>query len=134
LIVAVDAVSRSCEFLSHIMRKILFCHRGPGGFIFTHAPTVALIIPENAGHIAPSGATVSAQGRLIKGGPSHRERAGGEGRCAPCAHAVAPKGLCVPARGTGDPHPNPLPEGEGTTRKRDGDLCYTVGHRSPRGL
>src|SRR5262249_20545027 len=43
---------------------------------------------------------------------SPRERAGGEGRCAPCAHTVAPKGL----RGSWDkaPHPNPLPEGEGT--------------------
>src|SRR5262249_25776508 len=36
----------------------------------------------------------------------------GEGRCAPCAHTVAPKGTS----GSWDkaPHPNPLPEGEGT--------------------
>jgi hypothetical protein len=45
--VADDAVSLSCEFLSHIMRKILFCHRDLAGFIFTHAPTVALIITES---------------------------------------------------------------------------------------
>src|SRR5262245_54391238 len=45
--VADDAVSLSCEFLSHTMRKILFCHRGPAGFIFTHALAVTLIIMEN---------------------------------------------------------------------------------------
>jgi hypothetical protein len=54
---------------------------------------------------------------------------GGEGRCAPCAHTVAPKG---PQRLVNAPHPNPLPlKGEDALRRHS---CGR-GHRtdgSPR--
>src|SRR5215471_5937304 len=99
--VAGDAVSCSCEFLSHTMRKILFCHRGLAGFIFTHAHAVTLIITENR-----NACVLTAYSSL-----SPRERAGGKGRCAPCAHTVAPKGPYGSWHKA--PHPNPLPEGRG---------------------
>ena len=53
---------------------------------------------QNALEATPPGGEVIIQ---VRSSLSPRERAGGEG-------------LLVPAKGSGDPHPNPLPEGEGT--------------------
>src|SRR5207253_4959539 len=87
------------------------------------------------------------------------ERAGGEGRCAlrdcvgggpqsrsprlrrrrgdsltsplPCAHTVAPKG----PRGPWDkaPHPNPLPEGEGTRNPAEATASDPLWYQPLRG-